>query len=282
MLDPTLLVSFLAIVDEGSFAAAAKHLGVGASTVSQHVRRLEAEVGRRLLDRDTHSVSPTVDGHAFVDLARRVVDAERRARAYFSDAGLRGRVRLGVSEDFALSHLLPKVLRRFAGRHPSVDLEMTVGLSADLHAQLYAGGLDLLFAKRRPGDTRGVTVWRDPLVWIGAPDWHVPVGAPLPLVLYPPPSITRARILDALGESRRAWRIACTCGSLGGLRSAVFAGLGISAQSRKLIPRGLVAIEGRTDLPELTEVDFVLLPARHRPEAAVLELMRAFSEFGNE
>lgn len=281
MLDPNLLATFLAIVDEGSFSAAAKRLGVGQSTVSQHIRRLEADVGRRLLDRDTHSVAPTVDGHAFVDLARRVLDAEMRARAYFVDSGLRGRVRLGVSEDFALSDLLPMVLRRFACRHPSVDLEMTVGLSADLHTQLDAGDLDLLFAKRRSEDTQGVRVWRDPLVWIGAPDWQPPSDAPLPLVLYPPPSITRAHILGALAESGRSWRIACTCGSLGGLRSAVSAGLGITAQSRKLIPKGLIQINGIAGLPELPEVDFILLPGRQRPLPAVVEMMRAFSEFGD-
>lgn len=56
MLDLTQLRSFVAVEQAGSFTAAAERLGLGQSTVSQHVQRLEASLGRRLLARDTHRV----------------------------------------------------------------------------------------------------------------------------------------------------------------------------------------------------------------------------------
>ena len=49
MLDLTQLRSFVAVEQAGSFTAAAERLGLGQSTVSQHVQRLEASLGRRLL-----------------------------------------------------------------------------------------------------------------------------------------------------------------------------------------------------------------------------------------
>lgn len=278
MFDPQLVATFLTIVEEGNFAAAARRLGVGPSTVSQHIRRLEEETGRRLFARDTHRVAPTVDGEAFVDLARRIVEAHDRARAYFAASELRGRIRFGVSEDFALSPLLPHVLRRFSAQYPSIDLELRVGLSSELHALLDDAALDLLFAKRRPEDERGVTVWHDRLVWLAASDWTHTPGTPLPLVLYPPPSITRALVLRRLDDAGIPWRVACTCGSLGGLRAAIAAGLGISAQSSRLVPEGLATFEAADDLPPLPAVDFILLSAARRPPPAVRAIMTVIRE----
>jgi DNA-binding transcriptional LysR family regulator len=158
--DPDLLVTFLAVAETGSFSEAARRRGLRQSTVSQHVRRLEAETRRRLFDRDTHKVLLTVDGQALTVLAGEILSAYSRAERYFSNAELRGRVRFGASEDFALSSLLPRVLRAFSSRHPGVDIEMTVGLAADLYEGMDEGALDLIFAKptgrRRPRPRRVV------------------------------------------------------------------------------------------------------------------------------
>ena len=122
---------------------------------------------------------------------------------------------------------------------------MTVGLAADLYAGMDEGALDLIFAKRRAGDGRGHMVWREEMVWIAAPDWRRDPERPLPLVLYPPRSITREAVLTALEKANVSWRIACTCGSLSGLVGAVLGGLGIGAQSARLRSEGTVAARSR-------------------------------------
>jgi DNA-binding transcriptional LysR family regulator len=61
--------------------------------------------------------------------------------------------------------------------------------------------------------------------------------------------------------------VACTSGSLNGLIAAARAGLGVMAHSRGLIPPGLVQVPERAGLPELGQVDFVLVHGRHRPSA---------------
>ena len=71
MLDPILLQTFLAIAQTRSFTRAAERLGLRQSTVSQHIRKLEDEAGRRLFIRDTHSVAMTADGEAMIEFARR-------------------------------------------------------------------------------------------------------------------------------------------------------------------------------------------------------------------
>ncbi|MEI5097571.1 LysR substrate-binding domain-containing protein [Streptomyces sp. PmtG] len=260
MYEPAQLRTFLAVAQTLSFTQAARRLGLRQSTVSQHVRRLEDATGRPLFARDTHSVELTEDGEAMLGFARRILEVHEQATAHFSGARLGGRLRFGASEDFVLTRLTD-ILESFRRGHPEVDLELTVELSGTLHERLDAGKLDLVLAKRRSEDPRGELVRRDDLVWIGAPRLRLDPERPVPLIVYPPPGITRARAVEALDRHGRPWRIACTSGSLNGLVAAARAGLGVMAHSRGLIPPGLARVRApeRAGLPELGSVDFVLL-----------------------
>ncbi|MEU9589215.1 LysR substrate-binding domain-containing protein [Streptomyces sp. NPDC048193] len=266
MYDPSQLRTFLTVAQTLSFTQAARRLGLRQSTVSQHVRRLEDAAGRQLFTRDTHSVELTEDGEAMLGFARRILEVHDQAAAFFAGTRLRGRLRFGASEDFVLTRL-PEILEGFRQEHPEVDLELTVELSGTLHEQLAAGKLDLVLAKRRPEDRRGKPVWQDRLVWIGAERLRLDPDRPVPLIVYPPPGITRALALDALQRQGRDWRVACTSGSLNGLIAAARAGLGVMAHSQGLVPPGLVRVPDRAGLPELGRVDFVLVHGRRHPSA---------------
>jgi DNA-binding transcriptional LysR family regulator len=257
MLEPVLLQTFLTVAETRSFTQAAERLGLRQSTVSQHIRRLEQEAARRLFIRDTHSVTVTADGEAMIEFARNILAANQRAEHYFAGSQLRGRLRFGASEDFVASRL-PEVLREFVRTHPLVDVELTVGLSGELNEKLGRGQLDLVCGKRRPGENRGRLIWRDRLVWVSGERSPFDPSAPTPLILYPPPSITREIALAALERDGRAWRIVCTSGSLSGLRAAALAGLGVTVFAAGLIPPGLAEIRGGPGLPDLGTVEFVL------------------------
>ncbi|MDX3854249.1 LysR substrate-binding domain-containing protein [Streptomyces sp. AK02-01A] len=267
MYDPGQLRTFLAVSQTLSFTQAARRLGLRQSTVSQHVRRLEDATGRLLFTRDTHGVELTEDGEAMLGFARTILAAHDRAAAFFTGTRLRGRLRFGASEDFVLTRL-PEILEAFRRDHPEVDLELTVELSGVLHEQLASGRLDLVLAKRRTGDTHGELVWQSTLVWIGAPKLRLDPDRPVPLIVFPPPGITRARALDVLEAHGRPWRIACTSASLSGLIAAARAGLGVMAHTRGLIPPGLSPVSARAGLPDLGEVEFVLLHGPGRGQAA--------------
>lgn len=268
MIHPELLRTLIAVAQAGTFTGAARMLGLRQSTVSQQIKRLEEATGRRLLDRDTHRVSVTAEGEAMLDHARRVLDAHERMGRYLSAAPLRGRLRIGASEDFVLS-ALPDVLADFVRRYPEVTLELTAGLSETLYDTFDAGALDILLVKRRLGDRRGVTAWSEPIVWVGRADYHISPEEPLPLLLYPPPSVTRARALETLEGLGRAWRIAFTSASLMGLTAAARAGIGVMPHSARLIPPGLAVVQA--GLPALPVVDFVVMgPGGHNPVADAL------------
>ncbi len=278
MFDPVQLESFLAVARTRNFTAAGRRLGLQQSTISQHVRKLEDSAGRRLFVRDSHHVTLTTDGEAMMGFAQTILDANRRASHYFAGSQLRGRLRFGTSEDFVTSRL-PELLREFVGQHALVDLELKVGVSAVLYQDLDAGELDLVLAKRRAGDDRGCLVWRDRLAWVGAPTTRV--GVPIPLILYHPPSITRTVALEAMERAGLAWRIACTSGSLSGLRAACLAGLGITVHARGLVPEGLIEMPATSDLPELGDVEFVVLSANPGPSGPAAALSAAILANGD-
>lgn len=274
MLDPVLLRTFLAVAEELNFSRAADRLGLRQSTVSQHVRRLEATATRPLFLRDTHSVELTPDGAAMLGFARTILDTNERAAQHFAGAELRGRLRFGVSEDIALSRLA-KVLRDFGARHPLVDLALTVELSGVLHRKLRDRALDLVLAKRRPGDTHGRLVWQEELCWVGAPTARIDPAAPVPLVVYPPPSITREQAFGVLRQRGREWRVTCTTSGLSGMCAAVAAGLGVTLFARSLIPPGLTELPRSPDLPDPGVAEFVLLTGSTEHTAPVAALTEA-------
>jgi DNA-binding transcriptional LysR family regulator len=251
---PNLLATFVTVAKARNFTEAGRRLGLQQSTVSQHVRRLEEAASRRLFVRDTHSVALTADGEAMLGLAQGILEANERARRYFAGSELRGRVRFGASEDFVQTRL-PEVLREFTRIHRAVDLELTVGLSGGLLEALDAGELDLVLAKRRPGEDRGQLVRREKLVWLGSDPALADPERPLLLILYPPPSISRAIALEVLERTGRSWRIVCTSSSFSGLNAAALAGLGITVQGDGFVPAGLTVLPG---LPDLGQIEFVI------------------------
>ena len=254
MFAPNLLATFVTVAKARNFTEAGRRLGLQQSTVSQHVRRLEEAASRRLFVRDTHSVALTADGEAMLGLAQGILEANERARRYFAGSELRGRVRFGASEDFVQTRL-PEVLREFTRIHRAVDLELTVGLSGGLLEALDAGELDLVLAKRRPGEDRGQLVRREKLVWLGSDPALPDPERPLLLILYPPPSISRAIALEVLERTGRSWRIVCTSSSFSGLNAAALAGLGITVQGDGFVPAGLTVLPG---LPDLGQIEFVI------------------------
>ncbi|MGE8475866.1 MAG: LysR family transcriptional regulator, partial [Paraburkholderia hospita] len=66
MLNPLWLRTFATVTTCRSFTEAGKRLDLNQSSVSEHIRRLEESVGRRLFVRDTHSLAMTADGEALL------------------------------------------------------------------------------------------------------------------------------------------------------------------------------------------------------------------------
>ncbi|MFQ4148683.1 LysR substrate-binding domain-containing protein [Arthrobacter sp. LAPM80] len=258
MFDPIQLKSFLAVAETHNFTRAAERLGISQPTVSQHVRKLEHAAGRMLVSRDTREVRLTDNGDAMAGFARTILAANDVATRYFSGAAMRGRLRFGTADDLAITGL-PRILREFRQLYPQINLELTVGQSDQLHRRLKAGALDLVFVKWVSGAQEGEVVKRDTFTWVGLEQTVLEPGAPVPVIAYPAPSLSRKLALNALEDAGRTWRVTCTTKQISGVLAALRAGIGIAVMPASLVPADLTVITERFDLPPVGDVDFTLI-----------------------
>src|SRR5688500_13849844 len=143
------LQSLSAVVEEGSFAGAARKLGYTASAVSQQIAALERSLSLQLFERRGRSVHPTeaaVHLHSrsaeLVGMLSRVEsDVERLA------AGQAGRIRIG-SFPSADSQVLSRALALFVVRRREVEVHLVEGEPFELLPQVTRGDLDVALAFR--------------------------------------------------------------------------------------------------------------------------------------
>ncbi|XLM20075.1 LysR family transcriptional regulator, partial [Chromobacterium piscinae] len=132
---------FVAVVEAGSFSAAAERLGLTKSAVSKRVQQLEAGLNVRLLQRTTRSLSLTEAGERYYDRARGALALAREAEEVA--AGLQGRpqglLRIAVPMVFGRLHVSPLVAA-FLRRYPDIQLDMAMD---DRMVDLVEGGYDL-------------------------------------------------------------------------------------------------------------------------------------------
>lgn len=275
MLEFELLRTFVTVADCGGFHRAAERLNLTQSTVSQQIKRLELEARRPLFRRTTRSVALTDDGEMLLGDARHLLQLEEAARHRLSAPQLSGTVRLGAVEEVA-GGSLPPALGRFATLHPHVKLEVQIGVSAELIAQLDAGRLDVVLAKRPLGSSRGRLAWREPLVWAAADSFTPGTDAALPLALYREHSVSREAALNALRDSDLAWQIVYTSPSLTGVRAAALAGLAITPLPASVVGHGLRVLGTAQGLPRLPDLEFAIFEKK-RPDAAAIALATALA-----
>lgn len=133
--------TFAAVVEAGSFVAAAEAMGLSKPAVSRHVSELETRLGTRLLHRTTRRLSLTPEGTLFLSrcqtLLADLADAEAEVSARNAQAV--GTVRVNAPLTFGNLHLAP-LWAEFELRHPQVRLEVTL---SDRVVDLVDEGYDL-------------------------------------------------------------------------------------------------------------------------------------------
>lgn len=179
MLDLRLLETFREVATRGSFSAAAQALSFTQPAVSQHVARLEKQVGTRLFDRDARGVRPTSAGAALLRHAEALLDAARRAEADVrAQAGLHvPEVRIGAFPT-AAAGLVPMALRDLRAAQPGVQPRLRILEPEQALEELVVDRLDIallisseLTPAELPAGVEAEHLMEDPML-IGLPSSH--------------------------------------------------------------------------------------------------------------
>ena len=193
--------SFVRVVENGSFVAAADRLALSTSSLSRQIAELEQHLGARLLNRTTRRLSLTESGQAFYERAVSLLNdlAEAEAIAGQAAAQPRGTLRLTCSHNMAQRRIAPAIAT-FVERYPDVKFDLTVSDRVidlidegfDLAIRVGQVGSDLLVA-RRLGQTR--------LIVCAAPAYLQRHGAP-----ETPDDLSRHNTLTyAYSSAPRSW-----------------------------------------------------------------------------
>lgn len=141
----------IAVLDSGSFAGAARRLGVSPGQASKLVSRLEADLGVQLIKRTTRALSPTEVGQAYYERVRLLIEEFDTLDASVRNASgaPAGRLRLTAPLSFGKIQLMPLLLA-FAEAFP--DIQLDVNLS-DRVMNLVDEGFDMAVRVGKPSDS---------------------------------------------------------------------------------------------------------------------------------
>lgn len=164
---------FVAVVEEGTFTAAAEAAHISQSGISTQVQKLERELGVTLLDRSTRRVALTPEGARLLPYARAalagvaaVTDAANDLRGLIV-----GELRIATVTGLTWPRLFD-ALSAIHGEHPGIDIRLGEGQSDEILDQVRTGVVDLAvaaWAGEGPQDLRTSVVVDDPLIALVAP-----------------------------------------------------------------------------------------------------------------
>ena len=172
-------VGFVRTVEAGSFAGAAKKLGITPVAVSKNVQRLEQRLGVRLLRRSTRKLSLTEEGRLYYERCVGPLRELESAESAITEKGRSptGTIRVTSLSPFGRTYVLP-LIPAFSRLYPGIELELRLD---DAVTDMIAGGYDVGI---RAGEARdGSMVMREvaPLNFVvcGAPSYFAERGIPL-------------------------------------------------------------------------------------------------------
>ncbi len=186
---------FVAILETGGLARAARRLGRSPAAVTRALATLEARAGVRLVERSTRKLAATDAGRRLADQARRVLGDYAAAMSAEADSGpLRGRIGVTAPLVFGRRHVTPAVTS-FLAVHPEVSIELALSdrnldlIDDQLDVAVRIGELaDSALVARKVGEVRQMTV--------ASPTYIARAGVP-----EIPADLVRHQIVQATGRS---------------------------------------------------------------------------------
>lgn len=270
-LDLDAVRAFVRIAELGSFTRAAAATQTTQSAVSLKLKRLEARLSCKLVERTPRHVQLTALGEAFYAHARELLEVHDRSLTVFS--GARQRIAVGISDHVAGPEL-PTVIARMNAQDPNLVIEIRIASSGDLLKSFDRRELDTVIVRFHAGRSDGEILAQEKFGWFAAPGWQHRAGEPLPVATLAEPCGVRIMAGKLLDESGVSWTEIFVGGGVATVSAAVMARIGVAALARRMLPPDAVEVSLELGLPDLPHLPIVLhsrtKDSRSRDAVAVL------------
>ncbi len=284
---------FVAVADEGSFSRAAAKVRVAQPSLSQQIRKLEAEVGQPLFDRLPRSVVLTEAGRCLIDYARQILASIGDARRCVDElkSEIAGGLSVGAIPTIA-PYVLPELIGKFQKHYPEVTLEIVEDVTDGITRRVEAGELDVALAStcQQSPTLRRESLGNEPLLAL------VPKGHPLAkktlvtlddlksqrfLLLHEMHCLSQ-QVNHLLAVRRLRPEVALAGSQLGTIANMVAAAIGVSIVPQMMVKHqatpGCVSLPFAPPVPE-RELNLLYNPLRFQSKAAAAFRREAAAAF---
>ena len=285
LMDLAQLETRVAVAQEKGFSRAAERLHRTQPAVSQVIRRLEEELGKRVFDRSSHDGTLTDAGRVLYGYALQMLNLREDAAIAVQELGelRRGKVVIAANE-YTVVHLLP-LLSAYRALHPSIKVEVKRSLASEIPSELLRRDAEIGLLTYRPAQP-GLAMFpvaRDDLALLVAPGHRLAGRESVSIrelgtesfLAHNVRSPYRERVLQSFERQRTPLNIVIELPSLDAIKRLVEQGLGVA-----LMPRRVAQAEiARGDLVAVTvrEMRFERsIYAVYRGAADLSEAARAF------
>lgn len=260
------LRAFVFIAEHRSFGSAGEELGRTQSTLSAGLRRLEDDVGCRLIERKQgHIIGLTDEGRQLLPAARDILSRTNRALGSLSKRNMRGQIALGVPDDFEIGNL-NRIISLCLEENPGLKIKITAASSVMLSTLASQQEIDVVITKSMAGQP--LTSENDRLLRVETLHW-VSSGTldfneldEIPLVTFPDGCVIRRCAITALEHASRRYYYSYVSGSFNNIRNAAMAGLGIGLLPKSALTDDLYVLTPEDGAPSVPAIQLILSIAR--------------------
>lgn len=256
-LDLDLLRTFVAVSDLNTFAAAAAAVSRTQSAVSQQMQRLEQLTGKELFARHGRNKLLTEHGIQLLGYARKILRFNDEACTSLMYSDVQGGLVIGASDDTS-DTLLPFLLNRISSLYPRLSIDIRIKRQSSVMKMLQQNEVDLVVTTSAVEGIISHVLRTSPTLWYCAADYVFQPEEAIPLVLLDEPAPYGDVAIDYLNAAGVPWRLSYTASTLSAVRTAVKAGLGVTARPVEMMSPELRVSGSVEGLPALPDTQYLL------------------------